>query len=166
MKIIILQNIFKFEKTKSINTSEYQIKTITSTKTYTVRHSVLRTGKPIETCIFDGDNLETTIHLGLFIEYKLVGICSFFKNSNPNISEANQYQLRGMAILKPFQGKGLGNVILKQGENLLKEKKVKTLWCNAREVAINFYKKNNYQVTGNAFNIKNIGIHYTMLKTL
>ncbi|PWH81704.1 GNAT family N-acetyltransferase [Algibacter marinivivus] len=151
---------------KTIANSNYIVKQINAEETHTVRHPVLRTGKPIESCIFNGDNLKSTIHLGIFIKDQLVGISSFFKNSNPNILEENQYQLRGMAILKSFQGKGLGNIILKQGEDLLKEKKIKILWCNAREVAIHFYKKNNYQIIGKPFNIKQIGIHYVMYKTL
>jgi predicted GNAT family N-acyltransferase len=131
-----------------------------------VRHPVLRSGKPIESCVFDGDDLETTIHLGIFFHDELVGICSFFKNNHENISEENQYQLRGMAILNKLQGKGLGNIILSYGETLLKNKNVNTIWCNAREVAINFYKKNGYKTIGSSFNIKDIGLHYVMYKNL
>ena len=43
----------------------------------------------------------------LFSEENLVGICSFYKNSHPNILETPQYQLRGMAVLMPFQNKSL-----------------------------------------------------------
>jgi len=96
----------------------------------------------------------------------LIGICSFFKNTNLDFPETAQYQLRGMAILKAFQGKGLGKIILKHGEELLQEKKAKIIWCNARELAVNFYKKNGYQIIGEPFNIKDIGLHYVMYKGL
>jgi len=43
-----------------------QIKEIPSKETYIVRQPVLRKGKPIESCIFEGDDLETTYHFGLF----------------------------------------------------------------------------------------------------
>lgn len=131
-----------------------------------VRHPVLRTGKPIATCVFEGDLLKTTIHFGIFKNTRLIGVCSFFKNPNPNITEKHQYQLRGMAVLKAYQGKGLGKIILQFGEQLLKEKNTKLVWCNAREVALNFYKKNGYQIIGEPFNIKDIGLHYMMYKTL
>ncbi len=169
MKVIILKNILSLKsiKSKFIKTSNYIIKQIASNETHTVRHPILRTKKPIESCVFDGDDLETTVHLGLFINNSLVGISSFFKKSNPAISaKTAQYQLRGMAVLKTFQGKGLGHILLEHGENLLKEKHIKILWCNAREVAINFYKKNNYKIIGEAFIIKDIGLHYTMHKSL
>ena len=96
----------------------------------------------------------------------MIGICSFYKNSHPDISETSQYQLRGMAILKAHQGKGIGKIILTHGEQLLKVQHVKIIWCNAREIAVNFYKKNGYQTIGQSFNIKDIGLHYVMYKVL
>lgn len=145
---------------------EYSIKIIDSKTTYTVRHPVLREGKPLESCVFDGDDLKTTMHLGLFVEEKLIGICTFLKNNCGLISETNQYQLRGMAILNKFQGKGFGHEILKHGESILKDKNAKIIWCNAREVAVNFYKKNGCQIIGESFNIKDIGLHFIMYKHL
>lgn len=71
-----------------------------------------------------------------------------------------------MAVLKTFQGKSLGKIILKHGETLLIEKNTTTIWCNAREIAVNFYRKCGYQTIGESFNIKDIGKHYTMYKNL
>lgn len=146
--------------------SNYTIKIIDSKETYAVRHPILRAGKPLESCVFDGDDFETTIHLGLFTHNKLIGISSFLEKKHISFNETTQYQLRGMAILKEFQGKSLGNIILKEGELILKKKGVKVIWCNAREVAVKFYMRNNYEIIGDAFNIKNIGLHYTMYKVL
>ncbi|MEN3322987.1 GNAT family N-acetyltransferase [Mariniflexile soesokkakense] len=144
----------------------YTIKHITATETYIVRHPVLRTGKPIETCTFDGDDLNTTFHLGIYIEDKLVGVCSFFKSKHQLLTEEFQYQLRGMAVLDEYQGFGLGKFILTHGENLLKQKNTQVIWCNARENAVEFYKKTSYKIIGNPFNIEDIGLHYIMHKTL
>lgn len=71
-----------------------------------------------------------------------------------------------MAVLKAYQGLGLGNIILTYGEQLLKENNVEVIWCNAREVAVNFYKKSGYKIIDDAFNIKDIGWHYVMYKKL
>nr|WP_298498678.1 GNAT family N-acetyltransferase [uncultured Algibacter sp.] len=106
------------------------------------------------------------MHLGMYHKDKIIAVCTFIKQANPNILETQQYQLRGMAVTKPFQGKGLGGIILRYGENLLIKKSVKIVWCNAREVAINFYKKSGYQIIGESFNIKDVGLHYSMYKTL
>lgn len=144
----------------------FNIKQIPSEETHSVRHPILRAGYPIESCIFDGDNLKTTFHLGIFTEDKLLGVCSFFKNNHPSFSENEQYQLRGMAILEPHQKQGLGELLLKHGENILKTKHANLVWCNARETAIHFYAKNEFQITGTPFNIETVGIHYLMHKSL
>ena len=39
---------------------------IDNTQTYLIRQEVLRKGKPIETCHFDGDTEKNTIHFGFF----------------------------------------------------------------------------------------------------
>lgn len=143
----------------------YYIKQITATETYAVRHPVLRPGKPLASCVFDGDDFETTIHFGIY-EEQLIGVCSFLKNSNPNFIESAQYQLRGMAVLKSHQGLGVGKALLKYCDSFLIEKQVELIWCNAREVATNFYKANGFSIFGSPFNIKDIGPHFVMKKPL
>ena len=68
-----------------------EIKKISSIETYPVRHEVLRKGKPIETCQFKGDDDDNTTHFGLFLENKLVGIISIFKEKSDLFPETNQY---------------------------------------------------------------------------
>ena len=96
-------------------TDSIQIKEISSLETYSVRHPVLREGRPIEDCSFDGDDLSTTFHLGLFYEDVLVGVASFMKNNHVLFLDDNQYQLRGMAVLKTYQGKQLGDILFLHG---------------------------------------------------
>jgi hypothetical protein len=55
------------------------IKKIAAAETYSVRLPVLRKGKPIESCRFDGDDLEKPQHFGLYLSRKLIGIISLFK---------------------------------------------------------------------------------------
>ena len=100
-----------------------EIKKITSTQTIIVRHPVLRYGKPIESCHFEGDDLPTTSHFGLYFEKQLVAIISSFKVQNKLFSEENQYQIRGMAVLDEFQKKGFGEALLNYCENEIKLKK-------------------------------------------
>ena len=143
-----------------------QVKEITTAETITIRHHVLRQGKPIETCYFKGDNLPTTFHLGLYYYDELIGIASYMNNHNNNFEDKHQYQLRGMAILQQFQGKKFGDVLLEKGTQLLKQKKVSTLWCNARENATNFYSKSGFNISGKPFDIPHIGTHYVMHKSV
>ncbi|MGK0254158.1 MAG: GNAT superfamily N-acetyltransferase [Mariniflexile sp.] len=151
------------KKLKKLN---YSIKKISANDTYKVRHPVLRAGKPFESCVFDGDNLDTTFHLGIYTDDQMIGICSFYKCNNDLLPEEFQYQLRGMAVLDNYQSIGLGKLLLSHGETLLKAQNTQIIWCNAREKAVNFYKKNGYSTIGTPFEIKEIGWHYMMYKLL
>lgn len=143
-----------------------QIKSIISSHTHAVRQPVLRPGKPIDTCIFDGDDLETTKHFGLFLNGDLIGVISVFENKNSTFSNLNQLQIRGMAILKECQGKGYGRLLINEAENYAKKVKSDLIWFNARENAVNFYKILGYQIYGSLFDIAGIGLHYVMCKQI
>ncbi|OXB07144.1 GNAT family N-acetyltransferase [Flavobacterium plurextorum] len=142
------------------------IKEIPSKETYIVRQPVLRNGKPIESCIFEGDDLETTHHFGLFQNENLTGIISLFTQSNPIFAENLQGQIRGMAILENHQKKGFGEALVKHCEDYCKQNKVDLIWFNARTAAVGFYKRMNYEVLGEPFEIKDVGEHYLMFKKI
>ncbi|QWX84289.1 GNAT family N-acetyltransferase [Cellulophaga sp. HaHaR_3_176] len=138
---------------------------ISTEDTYKVRLPVLRKGKPITTCYLPGDDLETTIHLGGFLDDKLITIASFFDANNEQYDLKNAYQLRGMAVLEDYHGRGFGQQLLLFGEQLLQEKKVKTIWMNARVSALGFYEKLGYQTIGTVFEVPGVGEHYVMFKS-
>lgn len=142
------------------------VKKITTEETIAIRHQVLRNGKPIESCYFEGDNLPTTFHLGLYYYSELIGIASYMNNSNNYFKGKNQYQLRGMAVLQQFQGKRLGNVLLEKGIQKLKLLNADLIWCNARETASHFYSKFGFNTYGKPFDVPNIGKHNTMFKNI
>ena len=142
------------------------IKKISSLETYPVRHEVLRKGKPIETCQFKGDDDENTTHFGLYVEDKLIGIISIFKENNILFPELNQFQIRGMAVLEAFQGKGFGAKLVKEAENHCINLNTNLIWFNARENAVSFYKKLDYKIIGDSFLIPDVGIHFVMYKKI
>ncbi|WMW78209.1 GNAT family N-acetyltransferase [Flavobacterium sp. 20NA77.7] len=143
-----------------------QVKKIPFNKTFAVRHPVLRAGKPVETCYFEGDELPTTTHFGLFLEEKLLGVLSVFKNECPIIESKKAYQYRGMAILAPYQNKKYGVLLLDAANTWVAEEQGDLIWFNAREKAIGFYKRNGFTIFGTVFDIANIGPHVLMFKYL
>ena len=143
-----------------------EIKKISSRDTFLVRHPILREGKPVESCQFDGDDLQTTTHFGLFIDTNITGVLSVFKNNNVIFNSENQFQIRGMAILKDFQRKGFGDELIKHAEVYIKSQFGKLIWFNARESAVPFYEKLGYIKIGEPFFIADIGIHYIMKKEI
>ena len=144
----------------------YKVIQIKSEETYPIRHKILRKGKAFETSVFEGDSLNSTFHYGLFHKTLLIGVVSFMKINNPNYSDAEQYQLRGMAILEEYQGKQLGDLLITHGEKQIKKSGGTLIWLNSREIAVNFYKRNHYKIKGESFEIKDIGTHYLMSKKL
>ena len=142
----------------------FEIKEILAFETIIVRHPVLRFGKPIESCRFEGDDLPTTKHFGLFYENEISAVISVFETKNNLFLEENQFQIRGMAVLEQHQKKGFGEALLKYCENQIRNKSGKIIWFNARETAIGFYEKSGYQKSGDGFEISDIGIHYVLFK--
>ena len=140
------------------------IKKIAATETYSVRLPVLRKGKPIESCHFDGDDLESTQHFGLYLSQELVGIISLFKKSNSTFSKKNQYQIRGMAVLENYRKKDFGKALIIHIEEECKNQGVNLLWFNARMEAVGFYETMGYQKEGTPFEIPDVGEHIVMFK--
>lgn len=140
------------------------IKKITARETFSVRNPVLRAGKPIESCLFLGDDLKTTSHFGFFVDEKMVGVSSLFEEKNKLFDLEKQFQIRGMAVLEDFQKTGIGNNLIKYIENHLESEIL--IWFNARVIAVDFYKKLGYQIIGNSFEIDEIGKHFVMYKIL
>ncbi|NMH27495.1 GNAT family N-acetyltransferase [Flavobacterium silvaticum] len=143
-----------------------QIRPIHSIQTYAVRHPVLRPGKPVETCVFDGDDLNSTSHFGLFDNSELRGVASLFRNNHPGFREERQFQLRGMAVLEEYQGFGYGRQLVQSCEDETRRRAGELLWFNAREGAVGFYENMGYKITGKAFLINGIGMHYVMFKRI
>ena len=132
--------------------------------TYGIRQQMLRPGLEIDHCKFQNDEDDNTIHLGAFIEGRLVSVASFYFNNNPRFNEDVQYQLRGMATLPEHQNQGFSRELLKFGFPLIKRNFCQLVWCNARLNAEGFYKKTGFEAIGNTFNIPDIGHHILMIK--
>lgn len=141
-----------------------EIKQISADETYPIRLEVLRKGIPLPHK-FKGDFDSDTFHLGVFHKTKLVGVSSFMKVDNENF-DGFQYQLRGMATLEESRGLGVGRKMMVEAFEILKEKQVDCLWCNARIVAVDFYKKMGLKIDGDLFDIELVGNHYVMYKYL
>jgi GNAT superfamily N-acetyltransferase len=145
---------------------------ITERETLKIRNSVLRKGRPLEECHFPGDELGTTFHLGAFEKERIIGVATFLMNKDIHLNKIRDiklhycYQLRGMAVLEIAQGKGIGKKLLKQGEQILKERNIEVLWLNARSGAAPFYEKMSYHIVSDIFDVPSVGNHYKMMKLL
>lgn len=140
-----------------------EIKKITSKTSYIVRHPVLRPGKPIESCRFEGDDLDSTTHYGLFDNENLCAVASIFTSKSALVPHSNQFQLRGMAVLEHQQGKGFGADLLQHIFKEYVQNEQIAIWFNARIIAVPFYEKQGCKVISEGFEIEGIGTHFVML---
>ncbi|MDQ7917489.1 GNAT family N-acetyltransferase [Mesonia sp. MT50] len=143
-----------------------EIKEVDVAVVLSIRQEVLRNGKPIRMCKMQGDELPSSIHLGLFYENKLAGITSLMVEAHPEFPDLSQLRLRGMAVLPEFQKKKLGKLLMEEAISVSQKKHADILWFNAREAAVGFYEKFGFSVRGNLFNIKDVGDHFLMYKEL
>ncbi|EQC46047.1 GNAT family N-acetyltransferase [Bacteriovorax sp. Seq25_V] len=143
-----------------------EVKQISARDTYPIRHKILRPGREFETCIFEGDDDEQTIHLGAFVEGRLVSVASLYYEKNPLFEGENHFQLRGMATLEEFQRKGFSRELLKVAFPIIKQNFCNLVWCNARVEARPFYEKLGFESFGEIFEIPDVGPHILMSKVI
>lgn len=138
------------------------IKFIQSDDLLDIRNEVLRGGKlkPDE-CRFPTDALPGAFHLGYYADGVLASIASFHPQQYGSFQGAG-YQLRGMATLEPYRGKGYGNQLLNFGIVYLRGLHAGYLWCNARKTALGFYLDMGFEAVSNEFEIPGIGPHYVL----
>ncbi len=141
------------------------VKKITTEETYFIREEVLRKGIDLP-FKFEGDFETETFHLGVFNAKGDIATIGTFMRNNCKLLQGEHYQLRGMATLPNFTKKGLGRLLLTDVVKELKQYNVEYLWCNARKAAVEFYKKNGFEIIGEAFLVEHIGIHYTMFRAI
>jgi len=142
------------------------IKFIKSVDLLPVRNVVLREGRlTSEECRFPTDEIDGAFHLGYFDGDKLATVVSLHPQNYGEIKGIG-YQLRGMATLAQYQGKGFGKLIVDHAVHLLKQKNADYIWCNARKVASKFYSDCGFEIISEEFEINGIGPHYVMCHML
>ena len=142
------------------------IKVVAAKDIRPLRNLVLRPNLPIETTYYDLDNDIETFHLASIMDNTIISIGTFYPENDIELQTKNGYRLRGMATHPKFRRKSAATKLMKESFVLLKEKKCDVLWCNARLVAIEFYKSLGFKITGKIFDIPSIGPHYKMYKSV
>ena len=141
---------------------------INASDTYPIRQQVLIPDHDIKKAKFDNDDDDDiSFHLGAFKDSKLVSVASFFYDRNTEFKDQHQYQLRGMATLPEYQGRGLSSELLNMAFPIIKQNFCTLLWCNARTSAVGYYEKVGFiKFDDNSFEIEGIGSHILMFKNI
>ena len=81
-------------------------------------------------------------------------------------NQDGEAQVRSMAVIEEFQGKGIGTEVLRFLEKTAIEKKIPKIILDARDLAVDFYKKNGYEVEGNSYTLFDVIQHFRMSKKM
>jgi predicted GNAT family N-acyltransferase len=119
-----------------------EIRVITWEQTIPLRQSVLWPNKQPEYCYGAGDS--EGFHFGAFIDDALVCVASVYLT-------LNKARLRKFATDIRYQQQGIGSKMFIFIIESLKSRQVKTLWCDARESALDFYKRFGMQASSDRF---------------
>jgi ribosomal protein S18 acetylase RimI-like enzyme len=98
--------------------------------------------KPLDFVILPNDI--KGLHYGLFADGQLVSVISMFV-------DGGHAQFRKFATDNAYQGKGFGTQLLTFLIEEAKNSGIKTLSCDARVTAINFYEKFGMKVASEVF---------------
>jgi predicted GNAT family N-acyltransferase len=129
-----------------------------------LRHRVLRPGQGFEETTYPGD--DAGVHLGAFDDGDtLVGIASLYEEDRIG-GRARGWRLRGMATDATVRGAGFGAALLEGCIEHVAGAGGTELWCNARMVAVGFYRRAGFEVVSDEFDVPGIGSHVVMVRAV
>jgi GNAT superfamily N-acetyltransferase len=147
-------------------TSAHDIRPIAAAETHWLRHTLLRPHQAPDELVYPGDDAPDSLHVGAFLDEKLVGIASISRQPFPGAPERPAWQLRGMAVLPEVQRQGHGAALLRACLEHIAIQGGEIFWCNGRVTAIPFYQAAGFQVWGEEFVVPGSGPHYVLWQEL
>ena len=145
---------------------QVEINKVDAEKIRPLRHSELRKGQDFSTTSYLKDYEDGTFHMACIVGDEIVTCATFYPEKSIKINSDNPYRLRGMATDSNFQRKGYASVLMEESFKELKKRDCDMVWCNARLVAVDFYKSVGFKIIGELFDIESIGPHYYMYKEI
>lgn len=142
------------------------IKAVSAEQTYLLRQRVLRPGRDISTCVFDGDEQAQTRHFAIVDSDETLAIASIYRVDRPDLGTGQGWQLRGMASDDRVRGQGYGKALMAAVEHYVKGRGGDYIWANARVEALGFYSGLQYRVLETLFDIPAVGPHQHVIKVL
>lgn len=130
-----------------------EIKEIEASETWPLRHKVMWPNKPFDFVVLPND--KEGLHFGLFEKDILVSVISLFINGKEG-------QFRKFATDDYFQRRGYGTKLLNHLICEAKKLNIKSLKCNARMTAIEFYQRFGMKVASDI--VRKNGKDYVMME--
>lgn len=125
-----------------------------------LRTDILRRPLGLEFVPEDLVNEYENVHLAIYDHADELKGCLVFNRLNEK-----RLKMRQVAIAEEVQKKGYGSTLVKASEEWAKENGFEIIELNARDTAVPFYKKLDYEVSGDEFIEVNIP-HFPMEKVI
>lgn len=129
-------------------------------ETVSLRYKILRLPLNLDFTAEDLAKEYTDIHLAAYDEAWILRGCLVLTPKTKTV-----IKMRQVAVDADIQGKGVGRTMVEKSEQMARSLGYKMMELNARDVAVPFYKKLDYQVEGEMFEEVSIA-HYKMVKVL
>jgi len=129
-----------------LSTTELVVKRVEAPALYELRRRVLRGNDPNQSVHDPRDADDTALHLGGFLNGRLVVGASFYPSEAPMNTELVSYQLRYMATDFDVQGSGYGAQVLAAASAELVARGAQQWWANARDTALGFYLATGWSI--------------------
>ena len=143
-----------------MNILEVEFATPEYDETVALRYKILRLPLNLEFSAEDLAKEYTDIHLAAYDEAWILRGCLVLTPKPQKVMK-----MRQVAVDADVQSKGIGRAMVEKSEHLARSKGYEVMELNARDVAVPFYKKLNYQTVGDMFEEVSIS-HFKMKKIL
>ncbi|MEO1717498.1 MAG: GNAT family N-acetyltransferase [Planctomycetota bacterium] len=149
----------------------FRVERITAEDTRALRLAVLRPGQPPERVVYSGDDLATSVHVGVRDSSgALVSVASFYREvvseRAADLAGRAGVRIRGMATLPDHRGRGYGRSLIERGLGEMSTDAGDVAWCNARTTASGYYERVGFLVASEVFDLPDIGPHVVMARTI
>ncbi len=147
-------------------TNDSLVEQVPTAEVLVLRMAVLRDGTPSQDPRYAEDDTEGSVHLGIRESGVLIACSTWLPRPWPLDVDVPATQLRGMAVAKHLQSKGLGRILLQAGIDRAASTGSTYVWARARDNALYFYEKNGFATVGDQFIDEATGLdhHLVMIK--
>jgi GNAT superfamily N-acetyltransferase len=146
--------------------NNYLVAEVPTAEVLVLRMAVLRAGTPSQDPRYADDDAEGSVNLGIRESGILVACSTWLPRPWPLDVDAPATQLRGMAVAKHLQSKGLGRILLQAGIDRAVSMGSTYVWARARDNALYFYERNGFATVGDQFidEASGLGHHLVMIE--
>ena len=147
-------------------TNDSLVAEVPTSEVLVLRMSVLRDGTPSQDPRYAEDDTDGSAHLGIRESGVLIACSTWLPRPWPLDVDVPATQLRGMAVAKHLQSKGLGRILLQAGIDRAVSMGSTYVWARARDNALYFYESNGFATVGDQFidEASGLGHHLVMIE--